>query len=151
MEHPYRKLMLAIGINGIIMFFVMYATIYSFDHFHFNINRFYMTVMMVAPMVIIMLLVMGGMYQDKKLNLILHLVSAGMLILGLLLVQTQTPVGDKQFLRSMIPHHSGAILMCKESSITDPEIKELCVQIIDSQRKEIAEMKQLLSKINSRK
>lgn len=145
MENPYKKLLLAIGINGIIMFFVMYATIYSFDHFHFNINRFYMTIMMVAPMVIIMLLIMGGMYQNRKLNLGLHLGFAAIFIISLLLVQTQTPVGDKQFLRSMIPHHSGAILMCKESSITDPEIKKLCVQIIDSQRKEIAEMKRLLS------
>lgn len=145
MEHPYKKLLLAIAINGVVMYFVMFSTLYSFEHFHLNINRLYMTMSMVAPMVILMLLIMGGMFQNKKLNLILHLVFAGVFILGILLVQTQTFVGNPQFLRSMIPHHSGAILRCKEASITDPEIEDLCVQIVDSQQKEIAKMEQLLT------
>ena len=46
----------------------------------------------------------------------------------------------------MIPHHSGAILMCQEASITDPDIQSLCREIIDAQRREIAQMEALLEK-----
>ena len=147
MEHPYRKLMLAIAINSVVMYFVMYSTLYSVEHFHLNINRLYMTMSMVAPMVIVMLFIMDGMFQNKMLNLILHLIFAGIFLLGILLVQTQIFVGNSQFLRSMIPHHSGAILRCKEASITDPDIRAHCVQIVDSQQKQIAEMTQLLQKL----
>jgi uncharacterized protein (DUF305 family) len=57
-----------------------------------------------------------------------------------LLIRTQTPIGDGQFLRSMIPHHSGAILMCERAALTDPEIVQLCDKIVRSQREEILQM-----------
>lgn len=53
---------------------------------------------------------------------------------------------DKQFLCSMIPHHSGAIRMCGKAPIQSAEIKELCRIIIASQEDEIRQMKALLSK-----
>lgn len=46
----------------------------------------------------------------------------------------------------MIPHHSGAILMCEQASITDPEIVALCQQIVASQQKEIAQMEAILGR-----
>lgn len=46
----------------------------------------------------------------------------------------------------MIPHHSGAILMCEQASITDPEIIALCQQIISSQQKEITQMEAILAR-----
>jgi len=55
-------------------------------------------------------------------------------------------VTDKQFLCSMIPHHSGAIRMCGKAPIQSAEIKELCRIIIASQEDEIRQMKALLSK-----
>ena len=63
-----------------------------------------------------------------------------------ILARTQTPIGDAQFLRSMIPHHSSAILMCERAAITDPEIEKLCGQIVKSQREEIAQMQALLAR-----
>jgi hypothetical protein len=30
----------------------------------------------------------------------------------------------------MIPHHSGAILMCEQAALTDPDIVALCRQIV---------------------
>lgn len=62
------------------------------------------------------------------------------------LIRTQTTVGDRQFLRSMIPHHSGAILMCREAPIRDAEIKALCGGIIRSQQREIDQMKTILAR-----
>jgi uncharacterized protein (DUF305 family) len=106
----------------------------------------YMALMMVAPMAILMLLMMGSMYPNKNVNLVLYVAFAGLFIGAFGFTRAQTFVGDEQFLRSMIPHHSGAILMCRESSATDPEIVALCDRIIQSQREEIAQMKTILSR-----
>lgn len=51
-----------------------------------------------------------------------------------------------QFLRWMIPHHAGAILMCQEANITDGAIKELCGNIVTSQQEQIDQMKGLLQR-----
>lgn len=53
-------------------------------------------------------------------------------------------IGDRQFLRSMIPHHASAILMCEQAGISDARIKQLCAApqgIIASQQAEIQQMK----------
>ena len=62
-------------------------------------------------------------------------------------MRQQTAIGDVQFLRSMIPHHSGAILMCRQSDLSDAEIKKLCDQIVASQREEISQMEQILRRM----
>jgi hypothetical protein len=48
--------------------------------------------------------------------------------------------------RAMIPHHSGAILMCKEASLHDRELVALCEQIVKSQQAEIAQMEEILAR-----
>ena len=62
-----------------------------------------------------------------------------------LAIRQQAAVGDVQFLKSMIPHHAGAVLMCGEAPIEDAVIRDLCKSIIASQREEIAQMKALLA------
>jgi uncharacterized protein (DUF305 family) len=143
----YRMLAVAISINAVVMFFLTYAMIDRLEHFYVNINRIYMALMMVAPMVIVMLLVMGSMYSDRRLNAFLYVAFAGLFVATFALARTQTPVGDVQFLRSMIPHHSSAILMCEQASITDPQITELCARIVKAQEEEIAEMKSILARL----
>lgn len=147
MESSYRKLAIAITINTIIMFFLTYVMISSADHFVVNINRIYMALIMAAPMVIVMLLVMRSMFMNKRLNAILLATFGLITILLFILIRTQTPVGDVQFLRSMIPHHSGAILMCEQSTITDPEIIELCDEIVQAQQEEISQMETILQRL----
>lgn len=46
----------------------------------------------------------------------------------------------------MIPHHSSAILMGREASVTDPEIAKLCGEITCSQEAEIDEMRAILER-----
>ena len=46
----------------------------------------------------------------------------------------------RQFLRSMIPYHASAILMCNEAAIQDAEIRTLCGAIASSQQAEIEQM-----------
>lgn len=42
-----------------------------------------------------------------------------------LLVRYQIGVDDRQFLRSMIPHRAGAILMCENANLSGKEIAEM--------------------------
>jgi len=89
------------------------------------------------------------MYPNRRLNAV---VLAASIVAGLgffFLIRQQTAIGDQQFLRSMIPHHAGAILMCEEASIRDPEIKELCRSIVAGQTAEIEQMKRILHRKRS--
>jgi uncharacterized protein (DUF305 family) len=147
MDGMYKKLALAIVINTIIMFLLTFVMIDRMEHFVVNINRFYMALIMAAPMVTIMLLVMHSMFKDRRKNVILHIGAISVFILLFLLIRTQTPVGNVQFLRSMIPHHSGAVLMCERSEITDQEIADLCVEIVRTQEEEIAQMEAILDRL----
>jgi uncharacterized protein (DUF305 family) len=47
----------------------------------------------------------------------------------------------------MIPHHAGAILMCEEAPVIDPEIQMLCRTIISGQQAEIDQMKAKLRQL----
>lgn len=146
MHGSYRKLLLETAIDFVIMYLVMYTMIATLDHFYLNLNNVYMTLMMVAPMTVLMLLFMRSMYQSKRMNLIV--IGGAVLVFAASFIgmRTQAGVGDDEFLRSMIPHHSGAILMCREASLTDPEILALCDGIVRSQEREISEMKAILAR-----
>ena len=62
-------------------------------------------------------------------------------------IRLQTTVADGQFLRSMIPHHSSAILMCREASLQDHEIRDLCRNITSGQQQEIDQMNAILRRL----
>ena len=101
-------------------------------------------------MAAVMLLTMKSMYRNTKLNVGLYVVFAAVFVLSLAGIRAQGFVGDRQFVRSMIPHHSGAILMCGQAPIKDAEIRELCFGpngIIESQKREIAQMKAILKRL----
>jgi uncharacterized protein (DUF305 family) len=53
-------------------------------------------------------------------------------------------VEDASWMRAMIPHHSIAILTSERARITDPRVRTLADQIIETQRREIDEMSRLL-------
>lgn len=145
---PYKLLGVTVGVHFFIMFALTYLGVFRLDDIFINLNRFYMAVAMVAPMVILMVLFMSHMYKDKKLNVALYVVS-GLLFAGAVFgIRTQLLVGDEQFLKSMIPHHSIAVKTCKYADLQDAEIKELCKQIIKSQEEEITQMKGILQRID---
>jgi len=75
-------------------------------------------------------------------------VSVVLFALFFLFIRNQTAIRDAEFLRSMIPHHAGAILMCEQASIQDAEIKELCSNILSGQQAEIRQMKAKLAALN---
>lgn len=143
----YKGLAVEMVVDFAIMYLVMYTMIASLDHLRFNINNVYMTLMMVAPMSIVMLVGMRRMFRSRRLNIAIASGAALLFMTSFFAMRTQAGVGDKEFLRSMIPHHSGAILMCEQASIRDPEIARLCDQIVKSQRAEIAQMEAMLKRL----
>jgi uncharacterized protein (DUF305 family) len=119
-----------------------------FDNVFNSLNQVYMAALMTASMVLIELPLMSSMYQSKKLNMIILAAVAIMLIGAWFGIRQQAAIGDRQFLRSMIPHHAGAILMCQQASIQDQEIRTLCNNIISGQQAEIDQMKTILSRLD---
>ena len=151
MKHNhYRSLLIMTLLSFAAMYILMYAMVNTFGDVYNSLNEFYMAGLMTAPMVLIELLVMGGMYENKRLNIILISISAAALLLFFLFIRGQSAVSDRQFLRSMIPHHSGAILMCEQADIKDTEIVELCRTIIAGQQAEIDQMKKILDRLEER-
>ena len=144
---PYMMLAVNLGLSLLVMYLAMFAMIWSWGEFIQNVNFFYMALVMWAPMGAIMLATMGGMYRNRKLNAALYVAFAAFFVLSLVGIRQQSLVGDDQLLRSMIPHHSGAILMCEEAKLTDPEIRQLCGEIIQAQKDEIAEMKLIMGRL----
>ncbi len=143
--HSYRNFAIELTIEFVIMYFVMYTMIDSTAHLHLNINNVYMTLMMVAPMAVVMLVSMRAMFRRTPVNTAIAATSLVVFGLSFWAMRTQAAVGDRAFLRSMIPHHSGAILMCQQASLSDPRIITLCQSIVESQTSEIAQMEQLLA------
>lgn len=137
----YRHLLMMAILSFIAMYILMYAMVNVFGNVFNNFNQFYMAGLMAAPMVLIELFVMRSMYQDRKRNVLVVAASILAALVFFLLIRQQAAISDKQFLRSMIPHHGGAILMCQQASIQDAEIKDLCTRIISSQQSEIDQMK----------
>jgi uncharacterized protein (DUF305 family) len=141
----YRRLVLMLVLSFISMYALMYGMVNAFANVYMNVNQFYMAGLMAAPMGIIELALMGAMYRDKRLNMIVAVGSVVALAVFWVLLRQQVAVSDTQFLRSMIPHHAGAILMCEQAPLQDSEIKALCKNIVSSQQSEIDQMKAKLS------
>lgn len=146
MKSPYKQLTVMTLVHLAIMYVAMFAMINRGSYFYNNTNMFYMAVLMAAPVTLFMLFAMRHMYPNQKLNIIIGIVFALLTIGSYGAIRAQVGVGDKQFLRAMIPHHSGAILMCREADIKDTEIATLCKGIIESQQREIDQMETMLKR-----
>ncbi len=135
-------------LSFISMYILMYSMVNSFNDIYNNINQVYMAALMTAPMIIFEVIIMRSMFKKKKLNLLIIAISIIVLVSSFALIREQTAVNDEQFIRSMIPHHSSAILMCEQASIQDAELKELCEDIIANQQTEIDQMKEILERMH---
>ena len=143
----YKKFALMLLISFGIMYSDMFLNVDKADHVYLSITRMYMTLLMVSPMALLLLGLMKGMYRNKTWNGMIVLASISVFVLSLILLRTQTPVGDRQYLKAMIPHHSSAILTSQEAALEDPEVKSLAEEIIRSQEEEIAQMKAILERM----
>ncbi len=126
------------------MYALMYAMVDRFAHVYHSLNQVYMAALMTSAMVLLELVFMRHMYPDRTRNVVVIVLSLLVLSVSWFGIRQQWGIGDRQFLRSMIPHHSGAILMCNEATVTNPRIRALCGDIESSQQREIDLMEQLL-------
>ncbi|WP_289018807.1 DUF305 domain-containing protein [uncultured Ornithinimicrobium sp.] len=137
-----------IATSTVTMFLLTYTNAWTWAHMTFSEERVYMALLMGSAMAIIMLGFMWGMmYKNVRVNLA---IIAGALVLGLTalwLSRSQTFVEDRAYMNGMIPHHSIAILTSERADIDDVRVRELADEIIEAQRKEIAEMKWLVEDI----
>lgn len=149
MKNSYIKLLVMLVISFFIMYVVMFFNVAELNHIYLSTTRFYMAVLMVAPMALLMLFMMGKMFPDRQKNLIIGITASVIFTLSFILLKVQEPIKDAQYMKAMIPHHSSAILTSKNANITDPDVKKLALEIIKSQEEEIARMKKILSRMKA--
>lgn len=147
MESNYTKLAVMIVISFIIMYAVMFFNVAELNHIYLSTTRLYMALIMVSPMALLMLMMMGQMYPDKKRNFLIAFSGVVIFVLAFILLRVQIPIQDVQYMKAMIPHHSSAILTSENADISDPEVKKLARKIIKTQEEEIAKMKKMLERL----
>lgn len=142
----YWKFGAILLVNLGLMWALSMSMVRSLDHFYFNPSNLYMAVLMVAAMAVLMTVGMWSMLKNKTLNIILLVGFLALFLAAFFMGRNEVGVGDEGFLTSMIPHHSRAILVCQEATLTDPEIEQLCGEIVEAQEREIAQMKEILKR-----
>lgn len=136
-----------IGASTLIMFLLMYQLVYSFDHALFSLNRLIASLLMGCVMALVMLGFMWSMYKGTAVKVAVLALAAVLAVALLAVNRSQAVIGDITFMQSMIPHHSIAINNARNARITDPRVRDLADQIIESQVREIAQMKLLIEDI----
>lgn len=145
----YGRFMAMIATSTVVMFGLMYLNTYALSHVQFSQTRTWMALVMGAVMAVIMLSFMWGMYKNTRLNIGILLGSAAIFGLALWLVRSQETVDDVSYMKAMIPHHSIAIMTSERAHIKDPEVRKLADGIIDAQVREIAQMKQMIARLQA--
>ena len=145
----YTRFFAMIATSTVIMFALMYSTVYVFDHVWWSQTKFWMALYMGAAMAVIMLAFMLKMYDDKRKNVAIFVGSAVVFAASFFLVRSQDTVGDVAWMKAMIPHHSIAILTSERADLSDPRVRELAEAIIETQREEIAEMERLIADLEN--
>ena len=149
-KNHYGRLLIMTVLSFISMYILMFAMADRLVNVYPSFNQFYMAGLMTAPMIVIEIGLMTAMYENTRWNAIILAAAGIAAVLFFAAIRQQAAIGDTQFLKSMIPHHAGAILMCNEASISDPEIGELCNGIVSGQQSEIDKMKAILARLEQR-
>ncbi|WP_417434338.1 DUF305 domain-containing protein [Hoeflea sp.] len=144
----YSRFLTMIATSTIIMFGLMYLNTWDISHVWFSQTRMWMALYMGAAMALVMLAFMLGMYTNRKANIAIVVGSVIAFSAGLYLVRSQDTVGDVAWMKAMIPHHSIAIMTSTRADISDTRVRDLADEIIEAQKREIAEMEALISDLN---
>lgn len=146
----YARFAIMILTSTVVMFGMMYLNTFEYDHVFFSETRAWMALMMGAAMAFIMLAFMLGMYTNRSANIAIFTGSIVVFCVSLWLVRSQATVDEVSYMKAMIPHHSIAILTSSRARINDPRVRKLADGIIETQRKEIAEMKGLVGELGKK-
>ena len=122
----------------------IFMTILISQNKTFNLNKVYQALLMGSLMGLVMVFLMRHelSYSTKKKWTIFLLFSTLLLVF---LIRKQVFVGERQFAKSMLEHHEMAVVMSdlilSKPNTKDPFIRNLAQSIIQSQEKEIQQMK----------
>lgn len=150
MQGSYLRFAAMIATSTLVMLGLMYLNTYQLDHIFWSETRAYMALIMGASMAMVMLTFMLGMYRDKRVNVGIYIASIAVFAVALYLVRSQATIQQVSYMKAMIPHHSIAILTSERAEISDPRVRRLADEIIESQRREIGEMKMLIAELEDR-
>lgn len=139
MQMSYWRFAAMIATSTLIMYGVMYLNTYAFEHVLWSETRVWMALVMGAVMAVVMLAFMLNMYKRKSVNIAIFAGSAAAFAIALWLVRSQATVGDTEYMKAMVPHHSIAIMTSERAQISDPRVRKLADEIIEAQRREIAD------------
>ena len=131
------------------MYVTMYFNTYEFSHVFFSWTRLYMTFIGIGGMAIVMFLFMRKMYSNTLKNTAIIFGSVLLIVVSTYLVRKQIPIDDIKWMKAMIPHHSIAILTSNKAHLRDPKVRKLADEIIKAQKREIAEMKKMIERLES--
>lgn len=148
---PYQRFIAMVLASTVIMFGLMYLNTYQLDHVFFSETRAYMALVMGATMAVVMLAFMTHMLKNRSANLGIAVISTVIFSGALWLVRSQVTVDDVSYMKAMIPHHSIAIMTSRRAQITDPRVRKLADGIAETQVREIAEMKQYIADLESKR
>ncbi len=145
----YARFGAMIATSTVAMYALMYLNTYALDHVRFSQTRVWMALVMGATMAVIMLGFMLKMYENRRVNVAILVGSIAVFAGALWLVRSQATVDDVPYMKAMVPHHSIAIMTSERAQISDPRVRKLADQIIESQVREIAEMNQLIAELEA--
>lgn len=146
----YLRFFAMIATSMVAMFVLMYLhSYYIIEHAWFSETRLFMTLIMGASMMAIMLAYMLGMYRNSKANIAIFIGAGLLLLFAVWLVRSQVTVDDVDYMEGMIPHHSIAILTSERAGIEDMRVRALADEILEAQRREIKEMEWLIADIEA--
>lgn len=151
MHMSYWRFAAMIATSTIVMFGLMYFNTFAWEHIYWSETRAWMALLMGASMAIIMLSFMLSMYANKAINLAIYIGAATVFAASLWLVRSQSTIGEVEYMKAMIPHHSIAIMTSERAQIEDPRVRKLADEIIEAQRREISEMRYLVEALKEAK
>lgn len=146
----YGRFAAMVAASTALGFVAMYLNVFELAHVHFSWMRLFMALVMGGVMAAVMLLFMWRMYPGRAANLGVLAVAAALFGAGVVLARSQATVDDVDYMRAMIPHHSIAILTSSRARIEDPRVRALADRIVETQRREIAEMEALIAQLEGR-
>lgn len=143
----YLRFVVIIAVSMAVMYAVMFAGTWEWEHVRFSESRVFMTMTMGGTMALVMLVGMSRMYRNVRANI--AVVTGAVLLIGggIVLDRTQAPVDDVAYMDAMIPHHSLAITRSERVDLRDVRVCELAAEISTAQRREILLMSWLVTDI----
>ena len=86
----YKRFLAMVATSTVVMFVLMYTTVYTLDHVWFSQTKFWMALYMGATMAIIMLSFMLSMYGDRRKNLAIYAGSAVLIAASLFIARDRS-------------------------------------------------------------